>query len=157
MENKFYTLYNKNDPTTSQDLVDSFEKAYAAIEQLRKNEDRIMATPNNPDSSRGHLFISLKVTFNNEKSGMLHIGDLAGSENPISICKSAYPNQTTDWNTTLRDSPKWGESKEDKKKWKTVRQGFFINESNYHLLSFCRKMDKQQGTYNMEYLSLIHI
>lgn len=55
----------------------------------------VRATPNNPESSRGHLFIMLDVTFKaheddedqSDKVGRIVIVDCAGSEEPVSIMK----------------------------------------------------------------------
>merc|ERR1712187_1071303 len=55
----------------------------------------IRATPNNPESSRGHLFTMLDVVFQahvdgedqKDKIGKIVIVDCAGSEDPVSIMK----------------------------------------------------------------------
>lgn len=52
------------------------------------NAKRIKATPNNPESSRSHLFITFKLTFKNGNTGFITIVDMAGQENPSDI-KSA--------------------------------------------------------------------
>lgn len=58
-----------------------FDGAYSKITIKRKSKGRITATPNNGESSRGHLFIVLKVT-KDGKEGRLIICDMGGRENP---------------------------------------------------------------------------
>lgn len=60
--------------------TDTFIKTINEIENIRKVEGRIKATINNPESSRSHLFITLKIG-----EGFLTICDMGGRENPIEI------------------------------------------------------------------------
>eukprot|EP00928_Gymnodinium_smaydae_P089396 TRINITY_DN73369_c0_g1_i1.p1 TRINITY_DN73369_c0_g1~~TRINITY_DN73369_c0_g1_i1.p1 ORF type:complete len:1227 (+),score=152.00 TRINITY_DN73369_c0_g1_i1:51-3731(+) len=48
---------------------------------------RLRATPNNPESSRGHLFTILDVEVENGKHGTIVVVDMAGAENPLAIAK----------------------------------------------------------------------
>lgn len=142
------------------DYANKVKEVYNAIEKLRKGK-RVLKTPNNPDSSRGHLFLSLKITFKNKKTGYWNIGDLAGSENPLTIADAMFGKG--DWPTQFRD-----ELCRDMKDtncttlnskipnrnhlaWKIIKQGFFINESNMHLMAYARSQDPQVKTYNLEY------
>merc|ERR1719414_1931491 len=60
-----------------------------------KGCNHVRATPNNPESSRGHLFTMLDVLFKaheddddqRDKTGKIVIVDCAGSEDPASIMK----------------------------------------------------------------------
>lgn len=60
-----------------------------------KTESRISATvkgtPNNPASSRSHLFISLKIKSITGIEGYITFVDMAGIEDPIEIAISIYP------------------------------------------------------------------
>merc|ERR1711988_154313 len=56
-------------------------------DETDKNCRHVRATPNNPESSRGHLFTLLDVDFNNEETGKIVVVDCAGSEDPVSIMK----------------------------------------------------------------------
>eukprot|EP00746_Dinoflagellata_sp_MGD_P148155 gnl/MRDRNA2_/MRDRNA2_80414_c0_seq1.p1 gnl/MRDRNA2_/MRDRNA2_80414_c0~~gnl/MRDRNA2_/MRDRNA2_80414_c0_seq1.p1 ORF type:complete len:2232 (-),score=472.75 gnl/MRDRNA2_/MRDRNA2_80414_c0_seq1:6-5777(-) len=47
----------------------------------------VRKTPNNPESSRGHLFTILDVTFTNSNVGKIVVVDCAGSEDPVAIMK----------------------------------------------------------------------
>ena len=81
-------------------IIDKFDKHFKQITEQRIKSLRITVTPNNKDSSRGHLFV--KVTFyfdtivanngiqsggGNINSGTLTLIDMAGSENTIEIKK----------------------------------------------------------------------
>lgn len=62
-----------------------------SINQLRTENRRIKGTPNNPESSRSHLFITVKTEFDNKTPGYLTIVDMAGIENPYEIGLSLLP------------------------------------------------------------------
>ena len=67
-----------------------------AAPQLRGFE-RVKATPNNPESSRGNLFITLRIE-GKGKLGFLTVADFPGVEDPTSIADTFNPefrNQTT--------------------------------------------------------------
>lgn len=49
------------------------------LDNYRMSRNRIMATPNNPQSSRSHLFIVLEFVYNNTK-GLLTVVDMGGRE-----------------------------------------------------------------------------
>jgi hypothetical protein len=74
----------------------------STIEKLRKNpripmgsDEKIPATvkgtPNNPASSRSHLFITLRVRTKDGTEGYLTLVDMAGIENPIEIAVNIFP------------------------------------------------------------------
>merc|ERR1719330_2047792 len=70
----------------------------------------VRATPNNPESSRGHLFTMLDVVFKahkddddqSDKLGKIVIVDCAGSEDPASIMKD-YVDFAADGATPTQD------------------------------------------------------
>ena len=53
----------------------------------RRINGGIKATPNNPESSRGHLFIKFKITPKTGQAGELIVVDSGGIENPIDIIR----------------------------------------------------------------------
>lgn len=53
-------------------------------------EPHIRVTPNNPESSRSHIFIDLYIFKNNELQGKVTIMDMAGTENVESIRNDYY-------------------------------------------------------------------
>lgn len=67
---------------------------YSVIEYHRKDKKRIKATPNNPESSRGHLFFVVQLTNNDsKKTSYFTLIDMAGAEDPESIAKEYFPNK----------------------------------------------------------------
>ena len=60
------------------------------INNVRVKNKNILATPNNPRSSRSHLFIKLKLFFQNGHSSKFTICDLGGLEKPYELMKMFY-------------------------------------------------------------------
>jgi hypothetical protein len=88
------TVYFSNVEITN---VPYFNGMCAEIENLRKTNGHIKPTPNNPASSRGHLFIHLSITDHTSRTtGNLIICDMGGRENPDEMwkkgeyCKGAH-------------------------------------------------------------------
>jgi hypothetical protein len=67
------------------DDADKFNEVIRKVEQTRKDKGHIKPTPNNPESSRGHLFIKLKIISPQGLEGRLIICDMGGRENPQDI------------------------------------------------------------------------
>ena len=67
--------------------TNAFNSLINTIARKRKQLLQVSATPNNPDSSRSHLFIKIKFKQNDGKEGELTIVDMAGAENTIQIQK----------------------------------------------------------------------
>jgi hypothetical protein len=76
----------ENSHHTFTDKINAFNEMCIRIETFRKHVEHIMPTPNNPESSRGHLFIHLKIQnqANNSNSNLI-ICDMGGRENPNEI------------------------------------------------------------------------
>lgn len=91
-ENKaFAEFVNKTEPTPefkingtinidTNKLQSTINSLTSTIEKYRIDKKRIKSTPNNPTSSRSHLFIIFKITFQNGKSGYITVIDSAGRE-----------------------------------------------------------------------------
>ena len=145
-DDKWYRLWAKGD---ANDPEAAFQALYDRVEAVRRENGRIASTVNNPDSSRSHLFVSLRLDFEGGKTGTWTIVDLAGSECPYRVAKGFDARH--DWVESFR----WYPINEDKRlteeQWRTVRQAFFVNETNHHAMAFCRKRDPQVGTVNVEY------
>jgi len=94
---------NFNDPSTIDKSVIEFEKS----RKQNKNENgrteyHIRSTPNNPESSRSHLFIDIDVKdLNGKLLGRVTILDMAGSENVDTIQSSYFENVKTDYDTSV--------------------------------------------------------
>eukprot|EP00916_Digyalum_oweni_P000762 GHVL01001491.1.p1 GENE.GHVL01001491.1~~GHVL01001491.1.p1 ORF type:complete len:2293 (-),score=466.63 GHVL01001491.1:136-7014(-) len=72
--------------------VNKLLEIYNAVVLKRREDGRERGTPNNPESSRGHLFLLIKVRFpvpygslEEPKYGHVIINDLAGAEDPSLI------------------------------------------------------------------------
>jgi len=55
------------------------------LDDYRAQNGRILATPNNPQSSRSHLFIMLEFVFKGGRKGYLTIVDMGGRESAVDI------------------------------------------------------------------------
>ena len=60
----------------------------------RKINGAIKATPNNPESSRGHLFITFRLTSKKGVTGEWIVIDAGGIENPNAIVRTFFPEVT---------------------------------------------------------------
>lgn len=114
VRDKFYNIV---------DGVTGFEQAYATIQHARKNEQHVLSTPNNDESSRGHLFLTLRLTYA-DKVGYWTVGDLAGSENPLDICQSTIclddtnmPASLDRWKEQFRTTLRKSATKQGKNTW----------------------------------------
>jgi hypothetical protein len=68
--------------------VDQINTLTAALEEYRIEKKRIKETPNNPVSSRSHLYIVFEITFEDKTKGYVTIVDTAGRESPTGIFES---------------------------------------------------------------------
>jgi hypothetical protein len=128
------------------------EKARIALRSIKK-------TPNNPTSSRTHLFIVYEITKEGSEKGYVTFIDSAGKEEPLEIAKQFYTGDIKD--PSLPFGPKtendykhasftrfnFGEIIDDNEKQKKyqkslnlvkdiMREGFFINESLAHMIYY---------------------
>jgi len=131
---------------------------FKKLEKYRKTIRSIKETPNNPTSSRTHLFIVYEITKGSEKGYVTFI-DSAGKEEPLEIAKQFYTDDIKD--PSLPFGPKnendyrhasftrfnFGEISDDNEKKKIyqsllnlvkdiMREGFFINESLAHMIYY---------------------
>ena len=65
-------------------------------------EPHIKATPNNPTSSRAHLFMTLEFIYENGTKGYLTVVDMGGVESPLDIFNTFY----TKTNHGVNDAPR---------------------------------------------------
>ena len=145
-DDKWYRLWAKGDAGRPEA---AFGALYDRVETVRRKNGRIASTVNNPDSSRSHLFVSLRLDFEGGKTGTWTIVDLAGSESPYRVAKGFDAQH--DWVESFRWEPTNKDNRLTEEQWRTVRQAFFVNETNHHAMAFCRKRDPQVGTVNVEY------
>jgi hypothetical protein len=72
------------------ELTNQLEGLTNIIEKHRIQKGRIKQTPNNPTSSRSHLFIVFKIYFTSGKTGYLTFVDMAGRESPVDIYETFF-------------------------------------------------------------------
>lgn len=79
---------------------DVVHKLVTALTNFRIKRKNIKPTPNNPQSSRSHLFCTFRFTFKNGKKGYLTVVDMAGGESPYAIMDTLYDKDipTRQWN-----------------------------------------------------------
>lgn len=117
------------------------------IEQYRIEQGRIKKTPNNPVSSRSHLYFVFEITFDTGKVGYITIVDTAGRESPLDIFDTFIDKEKTRLPSIM--SPSGGEaliqktmkegldiSYTPKHIFEVLKEGFYINESINHLIYF---------------------
>jgi hypothetical protein len=87
--NNIISYPNNNVPESNElpKLMDMMK----TVKKMRLDAGRIKATVNNSESSRGHLFYTIKFADNaGKKYGNLVICDMGGRENPIEMAKQTY-------------------------------------------------------------------
>ena len=128
-----------------------------SIAQTLSNHPRISSTPNNPRSSRGHLFMTWRVTAADGQVGFLTFVDMAGAENPQAIAEAygwdAYVRSRGDqarespairqalfFSAMHRELPDPAKARPDELVLLAQRQvmleGFYINETLNELADF---------------------
>ena len=124
-----------------------------ALDTYRQNKGRIKETPNNPVSSRSHLYIVFKVVFGSGLVGHISFVDTAGRESPVEMFKmyikpkySAADGREFDTTlaTVMSDTTKpedietkfrhSGVTLSGKHILDLLREGFYINETLNHLV-----------------------
>lgn len=118
------------------------------IEEYRIEKKRIKMTPNNPVSSRSHLFMVFEVTFEG-KVGYVTIVDTAGRESPIDILNTFVDMKSVKLASIMAPPPIGGPGTIAKYKNPSVskkytpegifdilKEGFYINETLNHLIYY---------------------
>lgn len=162
--------------------INDIEKLIKNITEHRTAKGRVRATPNNPESSRSHLYIIFRITFTNQQQGHLTLIDTAGRESPTEIYNQ-YINKTLIINginkpppplmSFLTDDDTWIsqpiKSKESTKKFikaehskegydsdkiRTIlQQGIYINETINHLTYFLQnKQNTERANQNVVFM-----
>jgi hypothetical protein len=127
------------------------------IDNYRKEVGRIRATPNNPASSRSHLYFVFEITFANGKTGFISIVDTAGRESPLDIFNTFIDTSKTKLASIMAPPPVGGEGKiadtmrSDLKDsylpkdiFEILKQGFYINETINHLIYYFNEKNYRQ-------------
>lgn len=127
------------------------------IENYRKNNNRIKSTPNNPVSSRSHLYLVFEITFKNGKTGFITIVDMAGKESPLDVYNTFIDTTKTKLASIMAPAPVGGEEKisstmrqdlvdsySPKSIFEILKESFYINESINHLIYYFNKKNYRQ-------------
>ena len=98
-EDKKYNTIKINETNISIDII---KTSIAEIEKHRREQLRILPTPNNPNSSRSFLQITIKLKNNGDKKGgQLVIFDMPGTESTVRIKEMMLGKESYVDNTTL--------------------------------------------------------
>jgi hypothetical protein len=122
------------------------------IDIYRQSKNRIKKTPNNPMSSRSHLFFIFEITFEDGKTGYITIVDTAGRESPLEIYNIFIDSTKTKLASIMAPAPVGGEGLVEKTKkisldisytaqniYQIFEEGFYINETINHMIYFFNK------------------
>jgi hypothetical protein len=127
--------------------IDDLYGLTAAIDTYRIQKGRIKRTPNNPVSSRSHLYFVFEIQLEKGKTGYVTIVDTAGRESPIDIYETFIDTSKTQLGSIMAPSggenligktmrPEIKEKYTPKEILEVLREGFYINESINHLVYF---------------------
>ena len=133
------------------------------IEAYRKNNNRIKSTPNNPVSSRSHLYLVFEITFTNGKTGFITIVDMAGKESPLDLFNIFIDTTKTKLASIMAPAPVGGEEKisitmrqdlissySPKSIFEIIKESFYINESINHLIYYFNKKNYREYPVNLQ-------
>lgn len=133
------------------------------IETYRKNNNRIKFTPNNPVSSRSHLYLVFEITFKNGKTGFITIVDMAGKESPLDLYNTFIDTTKTKLASIMAPAPVGGEEKisvtmrtdladtySPKTIFEILKESFYINESINHLIYYFNKKNYRQYPISLQ-------
>jgi hypothetical protein len=133
------------------------------IKSYRTERGRIKKTPNNPNSSRTHLFYVFQITFASGVVGHLVFVDTAGKESPIDIYKTFIDTQTTKLASIMAPPPVGGETGiarsmrseyfndyRPDQVYEILNESFYINESLNHLVYYLNKVNHKEYKTNKQ-------
>ncbi len=126
--------------------VNIIGKLINLIDAYRKSKKRIKKTPNNPESSRSHLFLTFEVSFTSGYTGYITILDCAGRESPIDLF-NMYIDTTKKVSLVTILGPSGGPKEvekylkekyigQSKEIYEMLNESFYINETTNHLVYY---------------------
>jgi len=132
--------------------VDDINPLTNIINNYRQSNRRIKKTPNNPVSSRSHLFIVFEIIFESGKTGYITLIDMGGREDPSSLFKTFIKPGTS---LASVMSPSGGEKLIEKYNnttnyssqdiYEILKEGIYINETINHLIYYFNKKNYKQS------------
>ena len=143
--------------------IDNLYTITNILEKYRNEKKRIKMTPNNPVSSRSHLYIVLEITFESGKTGYITVVDTAGREKPYDIYNKFLETTRPGVNLTTILGPTGGiglidrymkkeylNMYDSKHIYNLLREGFYINETLNHLVYYFNKKNYKDPKILME-------
>lgn len=138
--------------------VENINTLTGLLETYRKDNFRIKKTPNNPVSSRSHLYMVFEVQFETGKVGYVTIVDTAGRESPLDIYNMFIDTTISGASLTSILGPTGGPEKvrkymnpkysdyDSSNIFNILNEGFYINETINHLIYFFNKKNYRTTT-----------
>jgi HAMP domain-containing protein len=128
---------------------DNLDSLMSTITRYRLDHKRIRKTPNNPVSSRTHLYIVFEIKFDTGKTGYITFIDMAGKESPVDIFDT-FMDQSGRYKPNLTSilGPTGGPGRivvkpdldySPETVYDILKEGIYINETIGHLNYFFHK------------------
>ena len=156
-EQKDFAAFIGNQVNLNDIRVENINTLTSLLETYRKNNFRIKKTPNNPVSSRSHLYMVFEVQFETGKVGYVTIVDTAGRESPVDIYNMFIDTSQRITLTTILGPtggpgavkrymyPKFTDY-DSSNVFEILNEGFYINETINHLIYFFNKKNYRTTT-----------
>ncbi|NBU33771.1 hypothetical protein EB118_01960 [bacterium] len=130
-------------------------------DNYRKRNLRVAKTPNNPESSRSHLYMVFEVTFENDTRGYITFVDTAGRESPTDIFNTFIDSTKTTIESVLAPSggeqliakharPEIASEYTPKEILGVLKQGVYINETINHMVYYFNKKNYRESPITMQ-------
>lgn len=143
--------------------IDDLYQLTETIDRYRQSKDRIKKTPNNPMSSRSHLYLVFEIAFENGTTGYVTIVDSAGRESPLDLYNIFIDSSRAKLASMMAPAPVGGEGLVEKAKkmgldssytaqkiYQIFEEGFYINETLNHMIYFFNKKNYSQTKVVMQ-------
>lgn len=140
---------DKKYDTISKEEITTIEKRIAEIEKHRREQLRILPTPNNPNSSRSFLQITIKMA----KGGQLVIFDMPGTESTVRIKEMMLGKESYVDNTTLKGCNDFKDPNTEKCfKFNEAAKDYFLNIKN----KIKKQEPKTTNTFDITLCKILH-
>jgi hypothetical protein len=143
--------------------VEDLYKLTETIEAYRISQKRIKKTPNNPVSSRSHLYMVFEIKFKSGTTGYVTVVDTAGRESPLDIFNTFIDSTKTKLASIMAPAPVGGEGAVAKSKrsdidqdytpqhiFEVLKEGFYINETINHLVYFLNQKNYRKTKVHLQ-------
>ena len=138
--------------------INDIYKLTDTLDKYRIEKKRIKKTPNNPQSSRSHLYMVFEIEFTTGKTGYITIVDTAGRESPRAIFKTFLKTEKTSLPSimaeglgiSLIEKYKKDPSYNNSDILEILREGFYINETINHLIYYFKSKQNKKPKIMMQ-------